>query len=117
MPVWFGISGRFVGNGLDRSVRFSRYIATSGWLQRAAYMPPLQTTRYFHVAVMLRAGLAPSLPGGDFYCHEIPGCFGISGRFVGDGLDRSVRFCRYVALPGKPHERLPPLGEAVTEGD
>ena len=36
---------------------------------------------------------------------------------IGEGLDRSVRFTRYVALPGKPHWRLPPLGEAVTAGD
>ena len=25
-----------------RPVRFARYVALSGWLQRAAYMPPLQ---------------------------------------------------------------------------
>ena len=49
---------------------------------------------------MSRAGLAPPLPGGDFYCREIPGWFGISGRFVGDGLDRPVRFSRYIAIPG-----------------
>ena len=28
--------GRFVGNGLDRSVRFTRYTALSGRLQRVA---------------------------------------------------------------------------------
>ena len=39
------IYGRFVGNGLDRSVRFTRYIVISGWRQRAAYMPPLRSTR------------------------------------------------------------------------
>ena len=50
------ISGKFVGNGLDRSVRFTRYIALPVWLQRAAYMPPLQMTR--NVAI---AAHAPSL--------------------------------------------------------
>ena len=39
------IPGRFVGNGLDRSVPFARYIALSVRLQRAAYMPPLRSTR------------------------------------------------------------------------
>ena len=35
---------------------------------RAAYMPPLQATRYFRVDVMSRAGHAPPLPRNDFYC-------------------------------------------------
>ena len=37
----YGFSGRFVGNGLDRPVRFTRQVDLPGWLQRAAYMPPL----------------------------------------------------------------------------
>ena len=45
------IPGRFVGNGLDRSVRFTRYIVISGWLQRAAYMPPLRSTRNVVIAI------------------------------------------------------------------
>ena len=36
-------SGRFVGDAYMRPVRFSRWIALPVWLQRAAYMPPLQT--------------------------------------------------------------------------
>ena len=35
------ISGRFVGDAYMRPVRFARYVALPGWLQRAAYMPPL----------------------------------------------------------------------------
>ena len=35
------ISGRFVGDAYMRPVEFARYIAIFGWLQRAAYMPPL----------------------------------------------------------------------------
>ena len=50
-------------------VRFARYIALPGWLQRAAYMPPLQITRIFRAAVLLRAGLAPPLLRDTFiYC-------------------------------------------------
>ena len=43
--------GRFVGNGLDRSVRFARWVDLPGWLQRAAYMPPLRITRKFRAII------------------------------------------------------------------
>ena len=47
---------RFVGDAYMRPVRFTRWVALSVWLQRAAYMPPLRMTRYFCVTVMSRAG-------------------------------------------------------------
>ena len=58
------IFGRFVGNGLDRSVPFTRYNALSVWLQRAAYMPPLRSTRNIVITAKPRAGRAPPLRGG-----------------------------------------------------
>ena len=39
------IYGRFVGDAYMRPVQFARYIAILVRLQRAAYMPPLRSTR------------------------------------------------------------------------
>ena len=50
-----------------RPVAFSRYIALSGRLQRAAYMPPLQMTRNFVITAKLRAGHTPPLPRNDLF--------------------------------------------------
>ena len=42
-------------------------VALSGWLRRAAYMPPLRMTRYVVANEKSRAGHAPPLPSGGFY--------------------------------------------------
>ena len=49
-----------------RPVVFARYIALSGWLRRAAYMPPLRITHKIVITAQLRAGLAPPLPRNEF---------------------------------------------------
>ena len=98
------ISGRFVGNGLDRSVRFSRYIVISGRLQRAAYMPPLRMTRYIHYNPRSRAGHAPPLPRNVFYCP------------VGRGDPTPPRKWATAAifpLISRLSRQLPPAGEAI----
>ena len=59
--------GRFVGDAYMRPVPFARSVALPGWLQRAAYMPPLRMTRKFGVAIRSRAGHAPPLPRNVFY--------------------------------------------------
>ena len=64
------ISGRFVGNGLDRSVRFTRYIVIRV-AARAAYMPPLRMTRYVVATVKPRAGHAPPLRGDGFVYSNV----------------------------------------------
>ena len=87
-----------------RPVRVTRCIAVLAWLQRAAYMPPLRITRKIVIAIKLRAGLAPPLPRDGFCCHTIPRWFGISDRFVGNGLDRSVRLCQWYDIA---RERAP----------
>ena len=45
-----------------------RYIAIFAWLQRAAFMPPLQSTRKIVIVAKSRAGHAPPLPRNDLYC-------------------------------------------------
>ena len=105
MPGWLAISGRFVGDAYMRPVRFARYIALSVWLQRAAYMPPLRITHKFGVAIMSRAGHAPPLRGGEFYCPvgrgdlTPPGKWAVAANFP---------------LISRLRRQLPPQGEALT---
>ena len=49
------ISGRFVGNGLDRSVQFSRCIVISGRLRGRHICRPYKPIRYVHYNIRSRA--------------------------------------------------------------
>ena len=62
------IFGRFVGNGLDRSGRFTRYVVISGRLQRAVNDRPYKPTHKIRIAAKPRAGRAPPLLRNDFCC-------------------------------------------------
>ena len=53
-------------------VAFTRWVSLTGWLQRAAYMPPLRMTRYIRYNIRSRAGLAPPLRGGEFCVLQQP---------------------------------------------
>ena len=57
-----------------RSVPFTRWVDLPGWLQRAAYMPPLQSTRYVVATAKPRAGLAPPLPRNKLKSTPLAGC-------------------------------------------
>ena len=58
------VYGRFVGDAYMRPVRFTWKFVISGRLQRAAYMPPLRSSRYVVATAKSRAGRAPPLPCG-----------------------------------------------------
>ena len=57
----------------------------TGWLRRAAYMPPLRMTRYVVANEKSRAGRAPPLPRGDFYVLQSPRIF-LSSVTCGDSF-------------------------------
>ena len=54
------ISGRFVGDAYMRPVAFTRQVSFSVWLQRAAYMPPLQTNPVFSRRHLTAGGACPA---------------------------------------------------------
>ena len=59
-----------VGDAYMRPVRFTRYIVISGRLQRAAYMPPLRSTRNIRYNIRSRVGACPAPTGWRFCILE-----------------------------------------------